>query len=272
MERAWVQNGRAMNAILAARLAHKPISTAFPIAFSHLTRAFDLVRDGGTRDRVYLRFNLLGNMSNLMEIGGNYAVALDLLNRTFDESLARGAENEREWIAQQRCMRAALMARAGDAAAAIPIFAEARELMQQFDRPISAEALGRSQAKALYQSGAYGEARELFSTCLDEARALRSRLGVQTHVIGLAACEISLGREKTALSLLRTIGELEDVWALPPAALASADLSGLRIQDAYYGLSLSIPEVDLEDMAPASIAGALRGRQTEVDAVRALKK
>ncbi|XKM38273.1 hypothetical protein A4U53_004405 (plasmid) [Rhizobium ruizarguesonis] len=148
MERAWVQNGRAMNAILAARLAHKPISTAFPIAFSHLTRAFDLVREGGTRDRVYLRFNLLGNMSNLMEIGGNYAVALDLLNRTFDESLARGAENEREWIAQQRCMRAALMARAGDGAAAIPIFAEARELMQQLDRPISAEALGRSQAKS----------------------------------------------------------------------------------------------------------------------------
>ncbi|XKM37946.1 hypothetical protein A4U53_001945 (plasmid) [Rhizobium ruizarguesonis] len=219
MERAWVQNGRAMNAILAARLAHKPISTAFPIAFSHLTRAFDLVREGGTRDRVYLRFNLLGNMSNLMEIGGNYAVALDLLNRTFDESLARGAENEREWIAQQRCMRAALMARAGDGAAAIPIFAEARELMQQLDRPISAEALGRSQAKALYQSGACGEARELFSVCLGEARALRSRLGVQTHAVGLAACEISLGREKAALSLLHTIGEMEDVWVLPPPPL-----------------------------------------------------
>ncbi|MFW8642155.1 hypothetical protein ACOJBO_02170 [Rhizobium beringeri] len=55
MERAWVQNGRAMNAILAARLAHKPISTAFLIAFSHLTRAFDLsVKEA--IDRVHLRF------------------------------------------------------------------------------------------------------------------------------------------------------------------------------------------------------------------------
>lgn len=272
MERAWVQNGRAMNAILTARLTHKPISTAFPIAFNHLTRAFDLVREGGTRDRIYLRFNLLGNMSNLMEIGGNYAVALDLMNRTFDESLVLGAENEREWIAQQGCMRAGLMARAGDVTAAIPIFAEARNLMLQLDRPISAEALGRSQAKALYQSGAHGEARELFSTCLNEARSLRSRLGLQTHAVGLAACEISLGREKAALSLLRMIGEEEDVWALSPAALEAGDLSGLKIHEAYYGLSLNIPEVDLEDVAPASIAGALRGRQSEVEAVRALKK
>ncbi|MFW8584088.1 hypothetical protein ACOJBM_01490 [Rhizobium beringeri] len=163
--------------------------------------------------------NLLGNMSNLMEIGGNYAVALDPLNRTFDESFSAWSR-ERTGVDRTAEMHAC----SADGASrrrrcGHSTFAEARELMQQLDRPISAEALGRSQAKALYQSGACGEARELFSVCLGEARALRSRLGVQTHAVGLAACEISLGREKAALSLLHTIGEMEDVWVLPPPPL-----------------------------------------------------
>ncbi|WP_425101845.1 hypothetical protein [Tropicibacter sp. S64] len=272
MERAWVHNGRAMNAVLAARFAGQPIKDAFPVAFDHLRRASDLVREGRSRDRVYLRYNLLGNMSNLMEIGGNHPLALDLLNRTFDESLAKGSANEREWLAQQRCMRAALMARAGDAAFAAPVFAEARALMQETDRPIGAEALARSQATALYQSGDLDAARAVFATGIGEARALRSRLGLETHLAGLAACDLALGREQDALSILEQIGKEEDVWPVDAAALARRDLSGLRIRDTYYGLSLSIPEVDLEDMAPASIAGALRGRASEVASARAVER
>jgi len=272
MERAWVRNGRAMNAILAARFSGRPVRDAFPLAFNHLRQAFELVRQGATRDRIYLRYNLLGNMSSLMEIGGNHSVALDLLSQTFDESLARGRSNEREWLAQQRCMRAALMARAGDIADAVPVFAEARALMIETDRPVSAEALGRSEATARFQSGDVDGAQQVFAQCLTEAQALRSRLGVETHAAGLAACHMASGQPADAIALLREIGKAEGVWPVDEDALDRDDLSGLRIVDTYYGLSLSMPEVDLEDMAPASIAGALRGRQSEVAAARAAER
>lgn len=271
MERAWVQNGRAMNTVLAARFAGRPIKDAFPVAFDHLRRASDLVRDGHSRDRIYLRYNLLGNMSNLMEIGGNHILALDLLSRTFDESLAKGSANEREWLAQQRCMRAALMARAGDAASAAPIFEDARNLMLETDRPIGAEALARSLATSHYQNGDFVKAQTVFTKGIAEASQLRSRLGLETHVTGLAACFVAMNRTGDALDLLQHHGKADDVWPIGPAALALGDLSGLKIRDTYYGLSLSIPEVDLEDMAPASIAGALRGRTAEVASARAMQ-
>lgn len=272
MERAWVHNGRAMNAILAARLTDRPIKDAFPVAFDQLRKAFELVRDGRARDRIYLRYNLLGNMSSLMEIGGNYTVALDLLNRTFDESLAHGTENEREWLAQQRCMRASLAARSGDIATAVPIFNDARALMIETDRPVWAEALGRSEATARFQSGDIEGAHQVFAKCLDEARALRSRLGVEIHAAGLAACQAGTGRTRDAIATLRFIGAQEDVWLVDRQALDQGDLSDLRVRDTYYGPSLSIPEVDLEDMAPASVAGALRGRKSEVATAKAMAR
>jgi hypothetical protein len=165
-------------------------------------------------------------------------------------------------------MRAALMARGGDAGSAVPVFEEARALMQDTDRPIGAEALARSLATALYQSGNPEAAGSVFATGLDEALGLRSRLGLETHLAGLAACHLAMGRPGDALDLLHRYGTTEGVWPVDPAALARGDLDGLRIRDTYYGLSLSIPEVDLEDMAPASIAGALRGRETELVSAR----
>lgn len=272
MERAWVHNGRAMNALLTARFTGRPIKDAFPVAFDHLRRASELVREGSSRDRIYLRYNLLGNMSNLMEIGGNHALALELLNRTFEEDLAKGSANEREWLAQQRCMRAALMARSGDPAAAAPVFENARALMLETDRPIGAEALARSLATSLYQSGDFARACTFFTKGIEEATRLRSRLGLETHLAGLAACLVEMGKHGDALDLLWHHSTAEDVWPVESAALARGDLSGLQIRDTYYGLPLSIPEVDLEDMAPASIAGALRGRKSEVVSAQAVKR
>jgi tetratricopeptide (TPR) repeat protein len=271
MERAWVQNGRAMNAILAARLEGRSIRQIFTNTFHHLTSAFDMVREGHTRDRVYLRYNLLGNMSSLMEIGGNYDVALNLLNRTFDESLAKGVANEREWLAQQRCQRAALQARSGDVKAAVPIFSEARTLLLAANRPVCAETLGRSCATALFKTGQTGAAREIFADCLEEARLLRSRIGVEIHTTGLAASYLVAGDIKKARSIVEEIGHAENVWCLSRDKLQSGDFSGLAIKDNFYGLTMSIPEIDLEDMAPASIAGALRGRVTEVQSARAVR-
>merc|ERR1711965_915833 len=115
MERAWLHNGQAMNALLRARFARRPVAEAFPEAYRHLCTAFEAVREGRSPDRTYLRFTRLGNMSKLMEIRGEYAVALDLIARTFGDVLdtveeAGGTWGADHWGASRSAMQAAIMA------------------------------------------------------------------------------------------------------------------------------------------------------------------
>ena len=266
MERAWVHNGQAMNALLRARFAGRPVASAFQDAYKQVCTAFEMVREGRSRDRVYLRFNLLANMSSLMDIVGEHALAHDLQVKTFDESLARGLAEENAWLAQRRSSLAMLKAHAGDLAGAAAGFADARERMIEADRPLCAETLTRSLATARFQEGRLDAAEALFADGLARARATRSRVGVQVHAAGLAASRMRRGCDAAARQGLREIGELEGVWPVPAEQLDAGGLSGLAAPARYFGLSTSIPEIDLEDNGTVSIARALRGNTADIEA------
>jgi hypothetical protein len=266
MERAWVHNGQAMNALLRARFAGRPVASAFQDAYTHVCTAFEMVREGRSRDRIYLRFNLLANMSSLMDIVGEHALAHELQVKTFDESLARGLAEEDAWLAQRRSSLAMLKAHAGDLAGAADGFADARARMLDADRPLCAETLTRSLATARFQQGRFEAAEALFADGLARARTTRSRVGVQVHAAGLAASRLRLGRDTAARRGLRELGDQEDIWPVPAAKLDAGDLSALAEPTRYFGLSTSIPEIDLEDNGTVSIARALRGHTADIEA------
>jgi hypothetical protein len=159
-----------------------------------------------------------------------------------------------------------LKAHAGDLDVAAGGFADARARMVAADRPLCAETLTRSLATARFQQGRFAEAEALFADGLAQARANRSRVGVQVHAAGRAVSQLRLGRAGAARRCLYDLGEAEDVWPVPSVQLRAGDLSALSPPSRYFGLSTSIPEIDLEDNGTVSIARALRGSVPDIEA------
>ncbi|WP_188582296.1 hypothetical protein P7L64_25050 [Tistrella bauzanensis] len=264
MERAWLHNGQAMNALLVARFAGRPVAEAFPLSYDHLTRAFAGVTRGHTPDRTYLRFNLLGNMSNLMEIRGEYAVALDLLTKTFDEDLTARIDDGGLSRAAQLCMRAGLMARSGDPASALPLFTTAHQLVAAANRPLSAEILARSLGATQLRLGLVDQARTVFTQGLDQALAQRGAAGARAHGAGLATCHLRQGRPDQALDLVMRLGDEDGLWLVPPDAAHARDLSALAPPSSFSSLPTSLPEIDLEGLHGVSIARVLHGHSDDL--------
>ena len=257
LEWAWVQNGRAMTTILAARRERIPVRQVFPVAYGHLKNAFDRVRHGRTPNRSYLRFNLVGNMSTLMEISGNDR-AVSYLAQASNELIAGGSGSD--WLAHLKCLKAARMARLGNVRGAASIFAETRLYTQKADQPIFAEILGRSLATARFKAGDIDAAGELFEECLVESRVLRSRTGVEVHATGIAVCHLLRGDKRAAQAVLEDMASEEDVWCLSKSCLEAGDLSQLKIKENFPTLPMSIPEVDLEGTV-RSTASVLYGKE-----------
>ncbi|NEP00410.1 MAG: tetratricopeptide repeat protein [Symploca sp. SIO2E9] len=94
LEQAWIFNGFALNSLLAARLTGQNMATVTKKTFTWLQRAFDLVREGASPERVYLRFNLLRNISHFLEIQQHYDLAIKTWQETFEDIVNKGVGQE----------------------------------------------------------------------------------------------------------------------------------------------------------------------------------
>lgn len=84
LERAWLLNGLALNDALRWRRDPEGWSHSYASAFQLVREAFSLVADLSTPHAAYLRFNLIANMSFLVEMKGDYGAAARALERTFE--------------------------------------------------------------------------------------------------------------------------------------------------------------------------------------------
>lgn len=258
LERAWILNGIALNLLLRARFRRRPIRSVFTQTYATVLEAFDLVREGRTPDRMYLRYNLLGNMGSLMEIQGEYDVALKLAEDTFDPALAEGLANEQEWRAMLTSRRAMLHAKRGDLETARALFAEARSSIEAAGCAVRTEILERSVGILDLRLGAWGRARERFARGLECSLALRSRRGTTVHGGGLVVALREGGEPGKARQVYERLAETEGVWLAAEGTPAVAAVESLKAPERPHGLSLSIPEIDLEDMAKVSVAQLLQ--------------
>ena len=260
IEKAWIFNGLALNELLAARVLRRPIDTAFGRTFDRLVRAFDLVKEGGAPDYVYLRYNLLGNMSAFMSLQGEHRVAQELFERAFDPSLTEGLADALEWRAVLTTRRAGLYASAGKAEAALKLYYDAVGMLVESDRPVCAETIRRSVGILALRLGRLGEAEAAFREGLTEARRARSMVGAKIHGAGLINSLICQSRLTAATDVLQELGETEDLW-LSNGAPDTAALS-VAPPERLFGLSTSIPEIDLEYIEPVNISGVLSGGES----------
>jgi tetratricopeptide (TPR) repeat protein len=262
IEEAWIYNGLALNKLLEARFSGRPIGTAFDATFDLLRRAFELVQEGGTSDHVYLRYNLLGNMSVFMNLQGEHRIARDLFERAFDSSLTEGLADALEWRAVLTTRRAGLCASAGETEAALGLYRDAVGMLVETDRPACAETVRRSLGILTLRLGRAREAEVVFHEGLAEALQARSLLGAKVHGAGLVYALVCQGLVSAAADALRALGETEGVWLSDPGVEAKVAALSVTPPTHLFGLSTSIPEIDLENLEPVNISGVLSGSET----------
>jgi tetratricopeptide (TPR) repeat protein len=262
IEESWIYNGLALNKLLEARFSGRPIGTAFDATFGLLRRAFELVQGGKTSDHVYLRYNLLGNMSTFMNLQGQHRIAQDLFERAFDSSLTEGLADAMEWRAVLTTRRAGLYASAGATEAALGLYRDAVGMLVETDRPVCAETVRRSLGIVTLRLGRAGEAEVIFREGLAEALEARSLVGAKVHGAGLIYSLVSQGRVSAAADALRALGETEGVWLSDLGADPKVAALSVVPPTRLFGLSTSIPEIDLENLEPVNISGVLSGSET----------
>ncbi|MEM7039100.1 MAG: hypothetical protein AAF570_19135, partial [Bacteroidota bacterium] len=143
VERAWIFNGIALNNLIRERLGQNEIDKVFAGTFEMLTKAFGLVKKGHNPDRIYLRYNLLTNMSSFLSIQGEYNLALRLLEQTFETISQPDEESKGVWNSAPPSLRAPLYAKIGQLDIAITLLEDARIRVVQQGCPIRQEMLGR---------------------------------------------------------------------------------------------------------------------------------
>jgi tetratricopeptide (TPR) repeat protein len=266
IEEAWIYNGLALNALLEARFSGQPIGVAFEATFKLLCRAFELVEKGTSPDHIYLRYNLLGNMSAFMDIQGHHSLARDLFERAFDTSLTEGLADALEWEAVLTTRRAGLCANAGETETALRLYRDATGMLVKTDRMACAETVQRSVGILMLRLGRPGEAEPVFREGLDRALQARSLLGAKVHGAGLVNALVSQGRVSAAADALLELGHAEGVWLSDQEGDPKIAAQSVAAPKRLFGLSTSIPEIDLECLEPVRISEVLSYSETMVHA------
>jgi tetratricopeptide (TPR) repeat protein len=267
LEEAWIYNGLALNSLLAARASGHQIVAAFDATFGLLCRAFELVKEGWSSDRVYLRYNLLGNMSAFMSIQGQHRVARDLFERAFDSSLTEGLADAMEWQAVLTTRRAGLYESAGETEAALGFYRDAVGMLVESDRPVCAETVRRSVGILLLRLGRASEAEAVFREGLTAALEARSLTGAKVHGAGLINALVVQGRVSAAGEAWRALGDDDGVWLSNRATDPKLAAISVAPPTHLFGLSTSIPEIDLENLELVRISEVLRASEAVPQAV-----
>ena len=248
LERAWLLNGFALNeAILWRR--NPADETRHTKSFALEREAFELVQDGDTPARNYLRFNLLANSAFLLEMKGAYETAIDVFLKTFD-FMSKASQTKRpRWRSTLGYRIGVLHYKAGQLEKALKILQKAAEEDHEVANWPSQERILRAVGTVLLELGRFSEAANIFSEGLKMCRTARSRQGTFEHARGLI-CSLLQQNNRAAAAELRE--ELETVESIP--LLQSHRKSSTLRADYFRPSPLSpklpayFPDLDLEGM------------------------
>lgn len=243
LERAWLLNGLALNDAILWRRDQQE-SAWFDDAFSLVQQAFDLVREGPTPARMYLRFNLIANAAFLLEMRGEYQHALNIFGKAFELDVPGAAVQEHRWRSNINYRIGALHRRAGDLEAACTCLREAAKHDLATDTWATHERILRALGVVHLQRGAHGEAAEAFAAGLAACRRARSREGTLVHARGLAAALGRAGRKPEAGAVVEELSAEEGLTV--DLGTDTDPVHGDRGTRLAPKLPAYIPEIDLE--------------------------
>lgn len=258
-ERAWIFNGLALNRLLAARVARSDVGTVARETFELLRRAFDLVRDGSQPDRIYLRFNLLRNMSFFLEYQGQFDLAIKTWSETFSNMLPDGSGLEHAWRATVDYRLGYLHYRAGRLDDAAALLENAHTSIERVGCPFrSLRTLASIGSVALGRSDFQG-AERAFAAGLQRSLDVRMPGEAARHARGLIATAMRTDNSTRARELLAWLASDETaVWETLGYG-ERAEPGQVEPPEVSSGLTTEFPEIDLESTPAMPVERVLAG-------------
>lgn len=246
LERGWLLNGLALNEVIEWRrnsMAKEHLRQAFEFE----RKALELVPDGDSAARVYLRFNLLANLAFLMELGGNFDVAIDTFAKAFDFGLDEFQGRRSRWQSTLGYRIGVLHYRAGRLQEAYRRLSEAAEWDTAEESWPTQERILRALGLVALKRGSLVEACEIFSKGCSLCLEARAADGLREHASGWINALLMGGQRRRANEIYEQLVIEENV------VLSSAE--PLRSETSYISMPSSelspklpayYPEVDLE--------------------------
>ena len=257
LEYGWLLNGLALNeAILLRKEPRNADRSARAVALER--EAFGLVADGGGAARAYLRFNLLANLSLLMEMQGSYDAAIEIFTRTFDFSQSESAAIQRRSRRGLGYRAGVLQYRAGRLSEAHRLLQDAAEQDAGMDNWATQERILRALGTVALAGGAFEQATHVFRTGLASCRAARSAEGTGEHGRGLYSALRLAGRSREADAHADVLAAEEGISVVDGQ---TEDPSSVRatLRPPSPKLPAYIPEIDLEGIPAIDINRYLGG-------------
>lgn len=258
LEKAWLLNGRALvRSLQAKEVQGEQRETLLRESFRMETQAYKLVAKGRGPAFSYLRYNLLANITFLLEISQQFDEAVDFWRRAFEPHMAIGnpgfelAFNGRLGLLQSR---------GGHLEEAVQLLGEAYRKAEELADPYYQERLGYCLAYAWYRAGRLDEASALFCEGLRLAAEQRLWRNFAEQLAGAIYCAARLQDEEAFKSLLQLGAQLS---AHPLCAPCKALLertrtpcpspeelqhAGIRLPAPSPKLPAYIADIDLEGL------------------------
>jgi hypothetical protein len=248
LERAWLHNGVALNeAVLWRRTQERRHRDE---AFRLEQEAFRLVRDGSTPARAYLRFNLVANSAFLVEMEGNFELAIELLSKTFDVTEGGtvsdvALRNGRAALGYRLGM---LHYRAGERDQAARLLEEAAGQDLAVESWATRERILRALGAVQFDRGELTAAADAFATGLALCEDGRAAEGAFEHGRGLFAALVAAGRREEAEELRARLHDEEELKLFAEHADATTLEERFLPSTPSPKLPAYIPEIDLEEV------------------------
>ncbi len=215
-ELAWLHNGKALVLALRARAAPaardrtRLLEDAMRLEF----RAFDSVPAGRSAEHVYLRYNLLANLTFLLEIMERFPEALGFWNRAFGQFLhAQGRDTfERSY----RYREAMLRWRADQPAAAADELAGILRITGEREEWFVAERVYEAAARLAVREAGPRQAAGLYLRAAALAYHNRDWAVFARHLRSMALCAKRAGAD-------RMLAEATELLAALPADIGVTD-------------------------------------------------
>jgi tetratricopeptide (TPR) repeat protein len=246
MERAWLMNGLALNEAVMWR-RHPGKREHFSKAFALERDAFALVRDGESPARTYLRFNLLANSAFLLEMSGNYELAINTFLKVFDFNLDESLNRRQVWRSTLGYRVGVLHHCAGKHDEALRLLSDAAEHDSGPEGWPTQERILRALGAVLLHQGHYSRAADAFAKGLEQCRTGRSAQGTSEHARNLIVSLLRDGQERRAREVYEELLTEEGLDVVPAVMFAPGrSFDELRALPLSPKLPAYFPELDLE--------------------------
>lgn len=247
VEQAWLLNAEALIESLeytkSGDLGH------WTRAWDLEQQALDLVAQGASADRTYLRFNLIANCAMLLELTGDYAAAALVFQKVFTEHSEVASDPS------PGSPRATLGYRLGVLHARAGRLDDASDVLEGLvdELPVeewnAVDHLLRARSRVAAAAGRTPEARALAARGYRIAKAVRSADAAEAHGTLLAQLLDTVGQHVGATTVRAELA----TWGL--RSDADVSIGALRPKLPAY-----IPEIDLEDVPSVDTNQALTTR------------